>query len=68
MFSSLGSYIRLASWFALISLVPALAYWLLSGFLVGARVFFVFLTVGQISAAWIYRADIWKAVKGRRGR
>ena len=64
----LASYAYFASRIALVSLIPAAMYWLISGFGMAFKVFVVFLIVGQLAAAWIYRKSLFEAWRNRSQR
>ena len=64
----LASYAYFASRIALVSLVPASMYWLISGFGMASKVFAVFFITGQLIAAWTYRKRLLEAWRNRGRR
>jgi hypothetical protein len=65
---SLASYAYFASRIALVSLIPAAMYWLISGFGMAFKVFAVFFIIGQLAAAWTYRKRLFEAWRNRSQR
>lgn len=66
--NNLTSYLYFASRIALVSLMPAAMYWLISGFVMALKVFLVFFIVGQVAAAWTYRRNLLAALRTRKRR
>jgi hypothetical protein len=66
MHRTVSSYLYFASRMALMSLVPAAAYWFASDLWVAFKVFLVFFLIGQLSSLWAYRKELIAVVRESR--
>jgi hypothetical protein len=62
----LSSYRYFASRMILVSLLPALMYWIGSGPWVALKIFLGISLVTQLAALWVYRKDLISALRRRR--
>lgn len=62
----LASYRYFASRMILVSLLPALMYWIDSGLWVALKIFLGISLVTQMAALWVYRKDLISALRRRR--